>query len=46
MESQGPTYEAPQLTVLGSVADLTEVKTAGQPDPGGLDGASSFNIPD
>ena len=31
-------YEAPELTVLGSVAGLTEQKGGGQPDQSGLDG--------
>ena len=36
-------YEAPGLTVLGSVAELTEQKTGPEPDSTGLDGQNSFN---
>ena len=36
------TYEAPQLTVLGTVAELTEQKSGVTPDSAGLDGQNSF----
>jgi hypothetical protein len=37
-----PTYVAPELTVLGDVAELTEGSSTGSPD--GTDGAASFNL--
>jgi hypothetical protein len=36
------TYEAPALTVLGDVAELTQGSSSGSPD--GTDGAASFNL--
>ena len=38
-------YEAPQLTVLGTVAELTEQKAGSEPDNAGLDGQTSFTSP-
>ena len=40
MSSHG--YDAPELTVLGSVAELTEQKSGPEPDNAGLDGQTSF----
>ena len=35
-------YEAPQLSVLGTVDELTEQKSGPDPDATGLDGQTSF----
>ena len=39
----GQIYEAPQLSVLGTVAELTEQKSGVTPDSAGLDGQQQLH---